>query len=96
MLDFHHHHHHDNKPVMDLLNRLFHQMENLIMASQSDIVAEIKAAKDEIATAVKSLSDQLAAAIAKQSDVSPDLQSAADDLKSFADGLTPPVVPPAA
>ncbi len=64
-----------------------------IMANQADIVAEIKAAKDEIAAAVKSLSDQLAAALANQTAVTPELQTAADDLKSFADGLATPPEP---
>lgn len=82
------HHHYDSVPVT-LLTRIESKLER-IMATQAEIVAELKAAKEEIVTKIQSLNDQLAAAIANQTGVTPELQAAADDLKAFADGLAAP------
>jgi uncharacterized coiled-coil protein SlyX len=73
--------------IIDLLEK--------IMSTQADIVKEIADAKAEISAKITSLSDQLATAVANQTNVTPELQSAADDLKAYADGLTPPPAPPA-
>ncbi len=84
------HHHHGN-PAVEFA-RVLNLLERIAM-TQADLVKEIADAKAEIATKITALSDQLAAALAKQTDVTPELQTAVTDLKSFADGLTPVVTP---